>query len=308
MSVSNWVIVLNYNLSAHCLRLLDALGQAPDFGVFIVDNHSREDDYAVLRKACTEAGAQVLALGMVQPTEISQPIGSGQRLILASAPRNLGYAGGNNLALRALQATLGPQAQYLVLNPDVVITPTSVQALFACAADICGPAVYEHYRQSISRDNQHIDFSTGFAAPPGTPLNCLSGCCLKLSAHALERYGLLPEENFLYDEEVKFFERVHRAGGAPVYLPEVTVEHLGSASVGKRSMHYFYYIFRNRLLYFLQEAGPRYHRPGRFARYYAAWWLGTFHTNLKQRNWRGAQGLLLAVWHGLRRVSGPLPD
>src|SRR5207248_8038648 len=88
---------------------------------------------------------------------------------------------------------------------------------------------------------------------------------------ALERYGFLPDENFLYEEELRYFERVHRLGGKPVYLEHLRVEHMGKASMTKLSHDYFYYIFRNKLTYFRDVAGPTYRRHMRFSLLYVGW-------------------------------------
>ena len=304
--IRHWIIILNYNATSHCLRLVDALKDRGDYGLCVVDNRSDANEYRSLEQACLGLGGYVGELdSRADHAALASAINSGQGLLLLRAAANLGYAGGNNLAMRALLEIVGAGAQFLIVNPDIIITPDAATALLQCDAAICGPAVFEHYRQGISTDGQRVDFSTGFAAEDDTMVNCLSGCCLKLSGRALQDYGLLPENNFLYDEEVRYFERVHRQGGVPRYLDTVRVEHLGSSTVGKHGFHYFYYIFRNRLRYYFEIAGPRYRQPLRFLRLYTGWYLPVLYRAIRRGNWPGVHGLLLGAWHGIRRVDGP---
>jgi hypothetical protein len=239
---------------------------------------------------------------------VTQFLAGGGRLVLYRNPANLGFAGGNNTALRLLGGFLGERGQFLVMNPDIAISNDTASRLLGHPAEICGPAVYEHYMKGVCRDLHSMDFSTGFASgrlDPAGKVTCITGCCFKISGAALLRYGFLPEENFLYEEEIKYFERVFHQGGAPVYVPELQIEHFGSESAGKNTFHYFYYLFRNRMNYFLEIAGPRYGCYARFAAHYLRWWFGVSYAHLKRRNWEGLHGIFRGVWDGLHRVKGP---
>src|SRR5206468_8279261 len=115
----------------------------------------------------------------------------------------------------------------------------------------------------------------------------------------------LPEDLFLYDEETFLFERVKRLGGTPQYLPSIVVKHRGSVKIGKPSFHYFYYITRNRLLYFRRIAGPRYGRVWRFMALYTMWVGDSLWSTVRRRNWNGVRGIAVGVLHGLRGIDGP---
>ena len=307
---NKWIVLLNYNLAARCIGHASQLSSLDELGVFVVDNASGSADFTALKQVVIELGGCVAesndAVGNVPVVE--EFVRGGGRLVLYRNGENLGYAGGNNTALKLLQPILGSGGQFLVMKPDVKITGEAAISLLRHAAEICGPAIYEHYMKGVSTFGHDVDFTTGFGTGrigDGSRIACLSGACFKLSGAALDRYGFLPDENFLYGEEIKYFERVHRLGGAPVYVPEVTVEHIGSLTVGNRSFNYFYYIFRNRLTYFREVAGPRYRKHAQFACLYASWCLGVLYTNLKRRNWEGIRGILCGVRDGFRGVKGP---
>jgi GT2 family glycosyltransferase len=306
-----WVIILNYNVADHCVRHLETLGELPDIGMFFVDNCSRKEDYERLRKACVERGACIIEEhpGSTAGTRAPACLEAGAKLVLIRNSTNLGYSAGNNTAMRQLDPLLGEHGDYLIINPDVYITPFTATALLNAEAELCGPAIYEHWRRGIATEGLTIDFTTGFE-PSGTPdsrrVSMLHGSCLKLTGRALRKYGFLPDDNFLYEEEIRYFERVHRLGGNPVYLDQLQVEHIGKASTKPLSYNYFYYIFRNRLAYFIEVAGPEYKRHGRFFILYCGWVQDVLRSQARKRNWAGIRGMTLGIWHGLRGIKGPL--
>ena len=108
----------------------------------------------------------------------------------------------------------------------------------------------------------------------------------------------------MYGEEIRYFERVDRQGGAPAYRPDLRVEHIGKASMPKLFDAYFYYVFRNHLTYFLEVARPRWHRSGRYAVLFLEWWWSALWPQLRKRNWPAVRGLVLGTRDGLRRVKG----
>ena len=309
--IRKWIVVLNYNVATHCVRLLDALWPLDDIGMFLVDNGSAPADYAILRDACVQRQALLVEDERGRNDgEITSRLASGATLALCRNPRNLGYSGGNNTAMRMLDPLLGESGEYLIVNPDVFITEATARALLDCDAELCGPAIYEHWSGQVATAGLCVDFGTGFPSkmPVDYPgVSTLHGSCLKLSGRALRKYGFLPDENFLYEEEMKYFERVHRLGGNPVYLRDLQVEHIGKASTVKLSYRYFYYIFRNRLCYFLEIAGPHYRRYGKFALLYLEWTWDVVRSQARKRNWAGIRGQIRGIRDGFRRVKGPMP-
>lgn len=314
MVCNQWIILLNYNMHERCLAHLETLSGIEKVGLIFVDNQSRDDDYHALRDVCKQRGALVIeahdekrGLFSLQEQLVNQKC----QLVLFRTHKNLGYGGGNNVALRVLHGLCGSAGQFLVVNPDVILSRQAAQSLLDCHAAICGPEVYERYKQGISTFGHTVDFSTGFSeggCASDSNIKALSGCCLKLSGCALEKYGYLPEDIFLYGEEIIYFERVYRQGDTPHYLRGVVVEHIGSLSVTKHTFMHYYYLFRNSLTYFIEIAGPHYGRYGRFIWLYTTDCLDTLRINFRKRNWAGIRGILFGVWHGLLLRKGPLGD
>jgi GT2 family glycosyltransferase len=309
MPIRKWLVVLNYNVAAHSARQIELLASLPDVGIFFVDNASRAEDCATLERACRAAGGEVYP---GEPETLDHFVAShlqrGQRLLLCRNGENLGYSGGNNTALRVLHRLLGPSAEYLILNPDVYVKPDVAQALLESEAESAGPAIYEQWAKRVTtQDALAVDFATGFVTDRvrrSGRISVLHGCCLKLSGRALAKYGFLPDENFLYEEELCYFERVHRLGGKPEYLEHLQVEHIGKASTTKLSYLYFYYIFRNKLCYFKEVGGPVYGGHLAFVWLYSRWVVEVVWYQARRSNWDGVRGLLHGVWHGLQGKSG----
>jgi GT2 family glycosyltransferase len=163
-------------------------------------------------------------------------------------PLNLGYAGGNNVGVRA---ALAAGAEWvLVLNNDARVAPDTVDELVRVARS--GPRIAAvgakilrledpsrlwmaygevTYRQSLVR-------LVGENAPDGAAFDTqrdvpwVSGCAILLARHALEEIGLFDEEFFAYHEEVDWCATAREHGLRVVFAPRAVVEHRGQASSG----------------------------------------------------------------------------
>ena len=69
-----------------------------------------------------------------------------------------------------------------------------------------------------------------------------------IKREAIEKVGLMPEEYFLYYEEIDWSMMFTRAGYEIWYDPACTIYHKESQSTGQDSPLRTYYITRNRLL------------------------------------------------------------
>lgn len=305
-----WVILLNYNTADLCRARAGQLRGQDDIGLCIVDNHGNVSDLQALEALMAENGGLCVDADDPQNTaRIIDAVARGCRLVLLRSPANVGFGAGNNIALRLLLKIVGERLRVIVMNPDVEASTPAMRALFDDDAGVCGPAVYEHYSGSLRTREESMDFSTGFtdttrwrnARATGS---WLSGCCLKFSGAALQRLGLFPEETFLYDEETFFFARLRHAGYSPRYRDDVSVKHIGSVSTGKRSFHYYYYIFRNRWLFYQRVGKVLFGPRARFYVLYLDWLVGAIRSALRQRNAAGARGILVGALHGLLGIDG----
>ena len=233
-------VVLVYDRWDHLPRCLAALAASsyPNLRVLVVDNGSAvppPPDVAV-----RTAGFETLRI-----------------------PRNLGYAGGNNVGIRRARE-LGA-AHVLLVNDDAYVSPDVVAGLVAAmAADAAvaaaGPLVLYARRPGVIQsagglwDRRRLwNAHRGEEEPdrgqyPGIlDADYVDGCCVLLRASALGEAGLLDEGFFLYFEELELCHRLRDRGFRCVVVPSVRVEHEGGGVPAPRSAVSAYFSHRNRL-------------------------------------------------------------
>ena len=176
--------------------------------------------------------------------------------------KNLGFAGGNNLGIKAAQG------KYLFfINNDTIFKDFNVQALIdrlessPAIGVVCpkirfawstNPIQFAGYTQlsKITVRNQSIGFSEEDHGQYDTahPTPYAHGAAMLIKREALEKVGLIPECYFLYYEELDWSMMFARAGFEIWYDPACTVYHKESQATGQNSPLRTYYIVRNRLL------------------------------------------------------------
>jgi len=185
---------------------------------------------------------------------------------LLSSAKNLGFAGGNNLALREAQG-----AYALLINNDTELTPDLIERLLEpmeanpAIAIVCPKIRYYQpenliqfagYRplngylgQTTPYGGKEVD--QGQYDQPG-PTHFAHGAAMMVRRSAWEQVGLMAEEFFLYYEELDWSCQFRRAGYQIYYQPTALVRHKESVSVGKANPLKVYYVTRNRI-YFMRR-------------------------------------------------------
>ena len=249
------IIVVTYNhraLIGDCLRALDRAGLSPaEVRVLLVDNASSDGTAAHIRDELLTPDGQRTRGGL--PAR------------LWANDQNLGFAGGNNLAIRQALAD-GDELVYL-LNPDTEVEPGFLaQAIAVARSDDKiafvqslllrhdDPAVVNSYGNAL----HFLGF--GYAAGDGLRLSdpavsdllaaprdigFPSGACMLARCSALRRLGLFHEELFIYCEDLELGWRAHLAGLRVVLAPASRVRHRYTFSRGTAK---YYFLERNRLL------------------------------------------------------------
>ena len=215
---------------------------------------------------------------------------------LLRSAANLGFAGGNNLALRR---TTSPYA--ILLNNDAVPEPGFVAALVD-AMDAAPPEVAaltatvllaEHFRPAtgddppagrvvgpegtyvpdpagpvtlvnstgnvVRRDGYGVDRGWLADAANHRPVRAVFGFCgaaAILRMAALRDAGLFDEDFFLYYEDSDLSWRLRLAGYQVEHCPDAVVHHIHAASTGEGSDLFRFHDGRNRLLMLTKNATP----------------------------------------------------
>lgn len=255
-------IVVNWNRRADTLRCLDSLIATyyPALTIFVVDNASTDDSCASIRTRFPAARL------LVQDT-------------------NLGFAEGNNSALRVALAEEYPFA--LLLNNDATIGANALDLLLQpLLADpelaITAPAIhYAGQPERLWSAGGTIDRRTGVvhsawyerpaATLPTEPfaVDHVSGCAMLVRSAAIIHAGLLDPRFFMYYEETEWCARIARQGYRLAVVPRARVGHAISPTAQAASPAIAYYMTRNHLLFL------------RAARFGPGAWLHTLYRQLR---------------------------
>jgi N-acetylglucosaminyl-diphospho-decaprenol L-rhamnosyltransferase len=174
---------------------------------------------------------------------------------LVAAPKNGGFAYGNNLGTECAYASGVPSYIYL-LNPDTQVRPGAIHALVRFLeahpdAGIAGSSFETgkgtewpfafRFPSIISELNQGLNL--GIVASllrPWTavrrmsqanePVDWVSGASMMIRPEAYKAIGGMDENYFLYYEETDFCRRARCAGFSTWYVPESRIMHIGGQS------------------------------------------------------------------------------
>ena len=175
--------------------------------------------------------------------------------------KNLGFAGGNNLGIKASTGKF-----IFLINNDTYFEDFNVRALIDrlnASSDIgivCPkirfawspkPIQFAGYTplSNITIRNQAIGFGEEDHGQYETahPTPYAHGAAMLIKREALNKVGLMPECYFLYYEELDWSMMFKRAGYQIWYEPKCTIYHKESQATGQNSPLRTYYITRNRL-------------------------------------------------------------
>jgi GT2 family glycosyltransferase len=242
------VITVNYNqpqATEELLKSIIQLNTYPLLEVIVVDNGSTENRVPVWKN-----------------------LYPGFRFIRSE--KNLGFAGGNNLGI------VESVGDYLFLiNNDTVITEKLVEKLAAFLNEhadygVVSPKIhYDKPRTMLQYAGfTKMNFYTGrnkcigqFETDNGQYDNLdeltyyAHGAAMMLRRSGVNKVGLMPENYFLYYEEMDWCEMFKRAGYKIGLCTDALIYHKESLSTGKNSSLKSYYMSRNRLLFIRRNAG-----------------------------------------------------
>ncbi|MBL9094428.1 MAG: glycosyltransferase family 2 protein [Planctomycetaceae bacterium] len=266
------IVIVNYRtpqLTIDCLKSLAAEGsRTAAWRVVVVDNASGDDSSARIRTAAADARWSWVDV--------------------IDAPRNGGFAYGNNLAIRAALASTETPEYVLLLNSDTVVRPGAVAALVRSlearpdvglvgsrledpdgtpqASSFRFPSVASEFAEALRLGvvDKLLRRKIVFAGVPAEagPSDWVAGASLLVRKSVFDAIGLLDEDYFLYYEETDFCLRAARAGFPCWYEPASRVVHLVGASSGvtqrtepKRRPSYW---FDSRRRFFVKNYGRAY--------------------------------------------------
>lgn len=282
------IITVNYNGAEHTLALLDSLEKIsyPAIEVFVVDNGSHENQDIIKEK---------------HPW-----------INYIKSDKNLGFAGGNNLALRVAKGKYS-----LLINNDTEVPEGFLEPLVEKLETDpkCGcvsPKLVFHYASDIMQYAGSFGFNiyTGRAFARGSKekdtgqydfsdkTEIAHGAAMMFPTRLVREIGLMAELYFLYYEEIDYCERIKRAGYEIWYIGHSKVYHKESMATGKKSPLKTYYLTRNRLL-FIRRNFKGIPKIASILFYYFAAIPKNFVTFVLHKEWKLASALLRGAWWNL---------
>lgn len=233
------IITINYNGLSDTCALIETIPFNENLEVIVVDNASRNQE--------------------VETDTISKRF---PYVKVIKSKQNLGFAGGNNLGIKAARG------KYLFfINNDTIFKDFNIQALIdrlessPTIGVVCpkirfawgnNPIQFTGYTplSLITVRNQAIGYGEEdqgqYDIPHSTPY--AHGAAMMIKREAIDKVGLMPECFFLYYEELDWSMMFTRAGYEIWYEPQCTIFHKESQATGQNSPLRTYYIVRNRLL------------------------------------------------------------
>ncbi len=247
MNVDVSFITINYNGLADTLEFIASVKQkvsSVNYEIIVVDNASKEDE-------ATEISNQHPDVKVVRSN------------------KNLGFAGGNNLAL--------PKAtgKYLCfINNDTIIQVDGFAQIIQRFENHPSigmiSAKLRYWAESstlqyagftplsrITLRNEGIGCGEQDKGQYDTALPTAypHGACMLIPSKVLNEVGPMYEDYFLYYEELDWAERIRRAGYEIYYDPSSVILHKESRTTGDGSPLKAYYLTRNRLLFARRNRG-----------------------------------------------------
>jgi GT2 family glycosyltransferase len=230
-------VLVNWNRAQLTVEAVRSLAGAVD-SVYVLDNDSEEADTAALESGLAQSQVKLI-----------------------KASRNLGYAGGNNLAVEvALAASCDA---VLIMNNDAFAEAGAVEALARHLdanpqVGVAMPTVVQ--RDGVTVLHGRCSFDPRFGTPgwegTGRRVEQISGACQATDyvsgeaflcrAEVIRECGLFDERFFCYYEDVDWSVRVARAGWRLEHVPAARFRHeLGASGA---SLTGTFYRARNRIL------------------------------------------------------------
>lgn len=241
MDITLSLITINYNGLKDTCELIESLPLGnQSMEVIVVDNASKEDEASILEKRYPN-------------------------IKVIRSNKNLGFAGGNNLGIKAARG------KYLFfINNDTLLShqPSAIDSLISRLESdekigmVCpkirfswdnNPIQFAGYTplSRFTMRNRSIGFGETDKGQYDTthPTPYAHGAAMMVKREALEKVGIMPECYFLYYEELDWSMMFTRAGYSIWYEPACTIYHKESQATGQNSPLKVYYLTRNRLLF-----------------------------------------------------------
>lgn len=241
------IIILNWNGKKDTIECLESLKQVtyPNYEILLVDNGSTDKSVEYFRELYPE-------------------------IDIIKNEKNLGFAEGNNVAIRKV---VERETKYiLLLNNDTVVDKNFLDELIHIAESdqnigILGPTIY-HYtqRNKIQSAGAKILWNKGKDSifksnkldkggdDKITEVDYVSGCALLAKVEVFKKIGYFNKDYFAYWEETDLCIRAHKALYKIIQVPKAKIWHKGGSTSKKTNGFIQYHMTRNMFWFMKQHA------------------------------------------------------
>jgi GT2 family glycosyltransferase len=262
------VVIVNWNGQENTLECLNYLSKSSMGRV--------QGQIIVIDNASTDGSVEAIKKLDIKDFDL--------RLIRNS--RNLGFAQGNNIGLRA--ALVWGAEYVLLVNNDLYVAPDLIEKLLQVADEYprggaFSPKIYfasgfefhkARYKKSqrgrviwyaggdidwdnVLGSNHGVDDVDEGQYDKASETDFATGACTLLRASALAEVGIFNEKYFMYIEDGDLCVRLKKKGWGVFYTPKAHAWHKVAQSSGIGSELNDYFITRNRLLFGMKYAPLR---------------------------------------------------
>ncbi len=228
---------INYNVTIECLDSLKNLN-GTDYRIYVVENGSNNESKEILLAAKDFYDFKLI-----------------------TSEENLGFAGGNNIAIK--QAINEGFKYVLLLNNDTEVASDFLEKLLkhASSSIVAVPKIYYFDEpEKIWYAGGYIDWVTGDTGHYGAgekdgfrfnnerEVEFATGCCILIHKDIIKQVGYLDESYFMYYEDTDYSARLKQAGISIYYVPNAKIWHkVGASNNGEYSLFMAYYMAKNRV-------------------------------------------------------------
>lgn len=242
MALLVYIILVNYNGADDTVACISSIknNEYPNYRIVVVDNKSTDNSIEIL---------------------VNKYAGD-HKVIIVESDYNRGFSGGNNLGINI--AISDNADSILLLNNDTIVDPRFLIELVNYvganeqALMLTGKIMYYNepnriwyaggcynYVKGTGRHLHGNEIDNG-QCDEIKEIDFACGCFIFMNRSGIEKVGLMPEEYFLYGEDVAYSLTAKKNKVKIVYIPKSIIYHKVSSSTAKLSELTTYYVIRNR--------------------------------------------------------------
>lgn len=281
------IVICNYNKSNYVVNCIQSVLESDinDFTVYVVDNASTDDSVEQMQQHF------------------------GDSITILVNEENLGGSGGFNRGIR--EALKAGHPYIMCLDNDVLIDESAVSSLFYYMQEhkeigMLGSRVYHMEEPDyIQQFGLNIDFrnyivETLYAdvyedgsIPEIVYCDTVATCSVMVRAEAIQSAGIMPEDNFIYWDDVEWGYRIRKSGYKVAAYGGSKVLHTKGADNRNNSVFTNYYNVRNRIHFFM-----KYIEDGQMEDF-ARQMLSSVFDSIYERMYRDEHHVALAIRYAL---------